>query len=1086
MDAMIEVTDPTILERLNAGPREVTDPAILARLNSPAQRSSLPFGLDRLGEVPAAVGETAAYLGGQVAKVGLRPLFAAQGISQGLEAITGNETLGIPSRAIEQAFTYEPKTETAKNVVGAIEAPFQWLNQAGDVTADWVREKTQPILGETGAALAATTAGAIPKFLPYALIGKQLLKPKFDPIKYNRNAPQAVESMLPEVVEEPPVMPFQQPQTVAEGQVATPLQLPWKGQTNVPEVSQPLPTSPLPFRMQTIQQPTAPTPLALPMGIQQPWMSDPTLVADAAVAAKKAGVLPSALEYVGLQKFAPLSNDAMHLWNVMDPNSPKHGSTIAGNTFSLPLGLSTGVQPVPPTSPPPKEVSKDALPVEGAGKRFEVVSENFVRPFGGKNYYPPKVLMEISTIGGKELRENAYKYILNHPDEIPMLQAMRDKFISRRVSEGNLNKEGNNLTLYRVDKPLGKKSPILSYVDEGKFPEMEKYWGEGVVTEQVPLDDIIYAHRHGPEANEYFVINRKISEPAEGAGKQPWEMTQEVFTTPRTQDRRSPFGDYMRGMVEDTAQPESFKTNYDNLWRSQDKTNAIGVHRNLVETAISEGKSVPEAVLKDYPDLQAETPLTGGEGKLKPILKAKAKSTQSPAQWVREQGGFNANTKGADVSELTFKESRNKGLVTKNGLPADIMAQRAVMERIVPEGTDAETFAQIVKDEVRGGGKGEITESFLKKAEAEWSQDKQLQEESTKNSLNSLFDDDIIKLKEDLSDELPEFDYSAEERAAIQAVETETSGTDLPKELESFFSEKRSEQPAEEVSPDIQSIQEDLGITQANLPLEERVAKLERAGFKKEAAQLSATAKNQFALPGIKQGLEMKGAKEGVAPTLEGTPLMKAANKAEQEKVQQGLFGKTGEPEFKLSPAEVSGKIGEVTGQKGKGTPTVETPKPVGGKIPIDADKNELIDMDGIPMDVNPDGTITLYHRTSPEKAEQVRKTGIFLSLENTNETFFSNKLEGQAEGYGDAVITVRVKPSDVRLNDAFHNGEIHVAVSNKRLSKRNLLPKPSAPPEVGGVKKLSVLPFDISAKPYTPQEDILPFKIKPKKKEKP
>ncbi len=51
---------------------------------------------------------------------------------------------------------------------------------------------------------------------------------------------------------------------------------------------------------------------------------------------------------------------------------------------------------------------------------------------------------------------------------------------------------------------------------------------------------------------------------------------------------------------------------------------------------------------------------------------------------------------------------------------------------------------------------------------------------------------------------------------------------------------------------------------------------------------LSPTAKDQFALPGIKQGLEMRGAKE-VTPTLEGTPLGEATRKAEMERVQPRL-----------------------------------------------------------------------------------------------------------------------------------------------------------------------------------------------------
>lgn len=98
-----------------------------------------------------------------------------------------------------------------------------------------------------------------------------------------------------------------------------------------------------------------------------------------------------------------------------------------------------------------------------------------------------------------------------------------------------------------------------------------------------------------------------------------------------------------------------------------------------------------------------------------------------------------------------------------------------------------------------------------------------------------------------------------------------------------------------------------------------------------------------------------------------------------------------------------------------------------------------IVDQSGEPLAVNPDGTVTLYHRTTAENAARIAATGRFLSKENTNETFFSNKPDGQAEGYGDAVVAVRVPARQVRINDAFPH-EIHVAVSNRVLSKRNLV----------------------------------------------
>jgi len=85
---------------------------------------------------------------------------------------------------------------------------------------------------------------------------------------------------------------------------------------------------------------------------------------------------------------------------------------------------------------------------------------------------------------------------------------------------------------------------------------------------------------------------------------------------------------------------------------------------------------------------------------------------------------------------------------------------------------------------------------------------------------------------------------------------------------------------------------------------------------------LSPTVKDQFALPGIKQDLEMKGAKEGVTPTLEGTPLAEVARKAEVAKVQ---------PELPIQPKmdeELIGTIRELRGYVKQGE--------AGKRIPVE------------------------------------------------------------------------------------------------------------------------------------------------------
>ena len=97
-----------------------------------------------------------------------------------------------------------------------------------------------------------------------------------------------------------------------------------------------------------------------------------------------------------------------------------------------------------------------------------------------------------------------------------------------------------------------------------------------------------------------------------------------------------------------------------------------------------------------------------------------------------------------------------------------------------------------------------------------------------------------------------------------------------------------------------------------------------------------------------------------------------------------------------------------------------------------------LSDLKGNKPKLNDDGTITMYHRTSPESAAEIRKTGKFLSKENTEELFLSSKPTGQAEGYGSEVVEVRVDPAKVRLDDAFDD-EIHVAVKAADIGKPSI-----------------------------------------------
>ncbi|MFC0456216.1 hypothetical protein ACFFGR_06570 [Arthrobacter liuii] len=72
---------------------------------------------------------------------------------------------------------------------------------------------------------------------------------------------------------------------------------------------------------------------------------------------------------------------------------------------------------------------------------------------------------------------------------------------------------------------------------------------------------------------------------------------------------------------------------------------------------------------------------------------------------------------------------------------------------------------------------------------------------------------------------------------------------------------------------------------------------------------------------------------------------------------------------------------------------------------------------------------LDLYHRTTEEAARTIVETGRFLTRENTREAFVSTHVDGQAVGYGDAVVHVRVDEADAQLDDEFPDGEQHYRI---------------------------------------------------------
>ena len=98
----------------------------------------------------------------------------------------------------------------------------------------------------------------------------------------------------------------------------------------------------------------------------------------------------------------------------------------------------------------------------------------------------------------------------------------------------------------------------------------------------------------------------------------------------------------------------------------------------------------------------------------------------------------------------------------------------------------------------------------------------------------------------------------------------------------------------------------------------------------------------------------------------------------------------------------------------------------------FELDPSELAD---VGAEVN-DGFVTLYHRTTPEKAKSIQDSGRFDTKEDG--VFFSTSLDGQAKDYGSGVVKVKVPASMLQLDDIF-DGEAHVRVPMKKAGSIDL-----------------------------------------------
>ena len=79
-------------------------------------------------------------------------------------------------------------------------------------------------------------------------------------------------------------------------------------------------------------------------------------------------------------------------------------------------------------------------------------------------------------------------------------------------------------------------------------------------------------------------------------------------------------------------------------------------------------------------------------------------------------------------------------------------------------------------------------------------------------------------------------------------------------------------------------------------------------------------------------------------------------------------------------------------------------------------------------------GSVKLFHRTTPEAAAEIRRTGQMTGKEDG--IFFSTSPEGQTTGYGSEVVEVNIPLSDLQLDDLFKT-EAHLRLPLNRAGEK-------------------------------------------------
>jgi len=99
-------------------------------------------------------------------------------------------------------------------------------------------------------------------------------------------------------------------------------------------------------------------------------------------------------------------------------------------------------------------------------------------------------------------------------------------------------------------------------------------------------------------------------------------------------------------------------------------------------------------------------------------------------------------------------------------------------------------------------------------------------------------------------------------------------------------------------------------------------------------------------------------------------------------------------------------------------------------KEQIEDSKYLAEDLLDVGAEINPQGYVKVYHRTSEGNKKKISSSGKMIGREDG--IFFSTKQDGQAEGFGDSMVELFIPLEDLQLDDMFED-EAHVRIPTSK-----------------------------------------------------